>query len=325
VKATLSVLAAALIIVAGLPAFAQTAPPPPPPTDLGSNGGQLNAVLNTDSVNGTVDYTVNFGSNSGQPGAPGQGAGAGGSSGGRGSGPVCTATPITQGVPAGVQIPMIDLVGTQANPPLNSQFTYNGQPLPKLGYIPSSSNEGWSIVVCNGVPNGVVFIGTPGGPGGGAPAAPTPTQLRAVALTASGTIPMPNVTIQHSPNINGVAHLATWFWVTGYDGSPITVTKSALGANLVVKATPTSYSWNFGDGSSTFATTSLGVAWPQTAGDITHTYTQLSTAGFPVSVTFNFSVVYQVNGGPVQPLPPIQRSAGLGFKVGEINTVVVSR
>lgn len=319
----LLIVAVGVLLCGGtVPALAQTVPPPLPAPSGGdlNNPGLLTALLNTDPQNGTVNYTLNFGSASGQPGSSGSGM----TSGRGGSGASCRATPISQGVPSGVSIPTVGVIGAQSNPLPGSQFTYNGQPLPMAGVIPSASNAGWSIVVCNGVPTSAVFIGTPPGPGR-APAAPTPAQLQTVALTTSGTIPMPKVTIQHSPNVNGVVHLATWFWVTGYEGSPLTVTRSAFGANVVVTATPTSYTWDFGDGSAAYSTTSLGVAWPQESGDITHTYTELSSTGFPVQVTFDFNVSYSVNGGPAQALPPITRSASLSFKVGEINTVVVSR
>lgn len=316
------IVAGALVMAPGM-AAAQTAPQPNP---------QSTGSANTD--NGTLNYILQ---QSGQVNLPGASTvstgGSGGSSGGASS---CTTSPmgsLTQSFPPALfpgGIPQY----YQITSPISTSVSGGGEtgipfigPMPTLdanGNLPAGTTE--YQLVCNGATTGIGFAGPglPPAPAGAVPVS-APPNFQVIANQIAGSIPMPGVTINHSPNINGVVHLPTWFWASGYDGSPITVSKSAFGSTVAVKATPTTYTWDFGDGSSTFSTTSLGVPWPQTAGDITHTYNQLSTSGFPVSVTFNFTVSYQVNGGPVQPLPPIQRSAGLGFKVGEINTVVVSR
>jgi hypothetical protein len=133
---------------------------------------------------------------------------------------------------------------------------------------------------------------------------------------------MPSVTVGINPP-NGFAGLEAWFWVTGYTGTPIIVKPPALDHVLVVSATPTSYRWTFGDGSVPYTTISLGQPYPARS-DIHHSYHSLNPA-YPVQVTFNFDVRYQVDGGPWVNLPAIQRTATAIYQVGQVRTYIVAR
>ena len=229
----------------------------------------------------------------------------------------------------------------------------SGVALPPVGTVPAFSTgntpdtyigNSMYVVVCDGVPTGYGFVPAPrtASPAG------TPATIRALAQSAAGSIAMPNVTINASPAVQGLVHMNTWFYAVGYSGGPISATRSALGATIEVDATPTSYTWDFGDGTPAVNTTSLGVAWrpqytpdpstvdcdfagtpvrttnPAIPGSVTHCYTATSH-GFPVSVTFNLAVSYRVSGGPPIALAPIHRSAALTYPVEEINTVVTAR
>ena len=241
------------------------------------------------------------------------------------------------------------------NGSLGSHPTYNGQSLPFAGTIANNlpTNESLLIVECNGVPTGFSFSVAPkGGPAGTTIAAlpPTPAQLRVAAESIAGTIAMPGVSIKANPPVGaGTVHLDTWFYTAGYAGGPIAQTRNALGATIEIDATPTSYVWDFGDGSAPLTTTSLGVPWqasfrpnttqadcnfdgtpiangnPTIAGSVTHCWTQNNSAGVTVSLTFNFAVSYRVNGGAPIALAPITRTATLTYPVQNIDSVITAR
>ena len=117
--------------------------------------------------------------------------------------------------------------------------------------------------------------------------------------------------------------MPAWFWIEGYDGSPIRTSDTLGGTTVEVEITPTNYAWSFGDGA-TMNTVSLGRPYPQ-ASDIGHSYEQssLSAGGaFPVTVEISFSVRYRVNGGAWQPLDPISRSFTAAYPVQQLQSVL---
>jgi hypothetical protein len=355
-------LLAALALVAlafPVPALAQTPPPTPPPPAGSTSGwsnnpitGSFSVSANTDPATGQVNYRVQGTQTTSQGGS--QGSSISTYAGGGGGHSACVGETVAQA----------NITFYASGMTLTPQ--YNGQRLPMVGSVPTNQNAdptaaGYQpltgsnaieyIVVCNGIPTGYgMFVpGAGGGPGATTIAAvPTPAQLKTVAQYAEGTITMPTVAIDTSPLTTGLVHLNTWFWATGYTGGQISRTASVLGVSIEVDATPTSYTWDFGDGSPTLQTSSLGVAWqpgytpnsgtvdcnfdgtpvdtgePVVPAAITHCYTQTST-GFAVTLTFDLAVSFRVNGGAATPLPPIQRTATLTYPVHEINTVVTSR
>jgi hypothetical protein len=335
-------LAAVLVGAVSLPAPAlgQTAPPSPPvpPPDFGPfSPSQLTISAATDQATGHVDYQVDA------KGSTARGASL--ASTGHRSGSCIGETPSEANITF--------YANGMSLVPQN-----NGQLLPLVGSIPSNqtsdpnapgyndltqSNAVEYVVVCNGVPTGygMYVPGTTVGNGG------SPAAIRRVAQSAAGSIAMPNVAIEANPPAQGVTGLNTWFYAQGYSGGPISTTRNALGATIMVIATPTSYEWNFGDGSPVVTSASLGVPWqasytpasgpdcnfdgspiqtgnPVIAGSVTHCYNHTSP-GLTVSVTFNFAVTYSVNGGLPIALAPIQRSATLTYPVEQILSTTVSR
>lgn len=75
------------------------------------------------------------------------------------------------------------------------------------------------------------------------------------------------------------------------DSKVSTNTVTLLGFPVVVEATPMSYTWGFGDGT-TLTTTSPGKAYP--AKEITHKY--MKRGGVNVSVTTNYAARFNVAG-----------------------------
>ncbi len=75
------------------------------------------------------------------------------------------------------------------------------------------------------------------------------------------------------------------------DGGPQVLTTTVLGTAVTITATPTSFTWDFGDGA-TLATTDPGQPWP--AGHLGHTYTRLGT--FDLGLTTTWSATYTLAG-----------------------------
>ncbi len=135
-------------------------------------------------------------------------------------------------------------------------------------------------------------------------------------------VPVPDIVIGVNPT-TGLVAVPSWFWIEGYDGSPIVASDTLDDVTVEVEITPTSYRWSFGDGA-TLETTSLGRSYPQES-DIRHTYEQssLSVGGsFAVTVEITFSARYRVDGGAWQPLDPITRSFTGAYPVQQLQSIL---
>ncbi len=147
--------------------------------------------------------------------------------------------------------------------------------------------------------------------GGGTAAA-----LRSLAERLVRDLPFPDVAVEVSPGERGLTGLESWFWVTGYDGTPLVDTVSGFGTTVAVEARAAGATWNFGDGSETVA--GLGRPYPEQS-DVTHVYERRSGhEGYSLSVGLRFDARYRVDGGPWQELPPVERSAERRYPVDEI-------
>ena len=78
---------------------------------------------------------------------------------------------------------------------------------------------------------------------------------------------------------------------------PVVLPTTVLGQAIQVKATPASYQWTYGDGT-TFTTTNPGARYPALL--TPHTYHQPGT--YTVRLRTTFTGEYSVNGGPWQPI-----------------------
>lgn len=79
---------------------------------------------------------------------------------------------------------------------------------------------------------------------------------------------------------------------------PTRQTVTLLGQQVEIEATPTEYTWDFGDGATT-TTTSPGAAYPDL--DVTHEYAEHGRVGPSVDTTYTGR--YRVNGDAWQPIP----------------------
>jgi hypothetical protein len=80
--------------------------------------------------------------------------------------------------------------------------------------------------------------------------------------------------------------------------TPTTRTVTLLGQRVEIEATPTSYTWDFGDGTST-TTSSPGAAYPDL--DVTHDYADPGRVSPSVATTYQGR--YRINGGGWQQIP----------------------
>jgi hypothetical protein len=153
----------------------------------------------------------------------------------------------------------------------------------------------------------------------GQPLQPGPTvDPFQLALSARDRLPVPQGAIEANPS-RSLVGLPTFFWYSGYDGRPLTRTVSAFGVSAEVEATPTSYRWAFGDGS-TMTSEGLGRAYPARS-PISHTY-QTAYQDVTATCTFAFTVRWRTGGGPWAPLPPLSRTASTTLEVAESQTVI---
>lgn len=175
----------------------------------------------------------------------------------------------------------------------------------------------------------------------------------AVVQQASREVPLPSVTLRANPD-PGLVAVPTWFWVTGYDGSPIRASQTTRASHtecrlvggvaecrtvddsvtVEVELDPTQYAWNFGDDSSTQASfgdrRGLGQAFsnPQSPSPVAHSYRTssapfMSAGGFQVALRLTWSARFRVNDGPWQGLPDVIQRYTARQPVREVQPVVV--
>jgi hypothetical protein len=120
-----------------------------------------------------------------------------------------------------------------------------------------------------GAPQGTVF--TPG-----------------LARQAVATIPLPGLTLHVQPNGETLVNVPTIFWV---DPQPFQTSIDLLGHEIEVEATPESFTWVHGDGT-TQTTDQPGKPYPR--GDITHRYWQ--PADLEARVDTTYSVRFSIDG-----------------------------
>jgi transposase InsO family protein len=153
----------------------------------------------------------------------------------------------------------------------------------------------------------------------GTPQVPGPTvDPFQLALSARDRLPLPTGGIGANP-VRSLVGLPTWFWYQGYDGRPLSKTVSAFGVAVQVQAIPTSYRWDFGDGTR-LTSSSLGRPYPARS-PITHTY-MTARAGVRVRCVFAFALRWRTGGGPWAPLPPLARTATATLEVAESQAVI---
>lgn len=187
-----------------------------------------------------------------------------------------------------------------------------------------------------------------------APVGPVPhIDPWALAISAEHEAPPPPVSLKSNPD-PGVVAIPSWFWVAGYDGAPITHSKTQHASHtecrllagvpncrtvddsvtVNVRLTPTRYTWNFGDGrtgsvQSYTPDKGLGRAYTDatTASPVQWSYEFDSrdfASGFPIKLTITFAGAFQANGGSWQSLPAIEDNWTTGLVMRQVQTLITA-
>jgi hypothetical protein len=186
-----------------------------------------------------------------------------------------------------------------------------------------SFEEQWSnpdlfpfLLWCGDEMRGLVWLDM----SGGEPAPPLDPET--IAMHLRDEIPVPNAEIRINPT-RGLVGVDSWFWIDGYNGSPIQESTNAFGQRVEVEARVTGYEWSFGDGDRLVAET-VGRSYPHRS-QIRHIYERSSAglaSGYQVEVSFSFNVRYRIDGGGWIELPGISRVAATTYPVRESQSVI---
>lgn len=144
-----------------------------------------------------------------------------------------------------------------------------------------------------------------------------------VAQSLLGIVPLPPISVGANPGV-GLVAMPSWFWVDGYDGSPLYGSETLGLVTVEVEIAPERYVWHFGDGASE-ETDSLGRPYPEVS-DIQHMYEQSSAADgkFEVRLDLTFRARYRVDGGPWLPLESMVRSFAHDYPVQQLQSVLTA-
>jgi len=183
------------------------------------------------------------------------------------------------------------------------------------------------VPVDGGTPPDIVVNVLPSDPG-------TPSL---VAEDLFGIVPLPPISLRANPG-TGLVAMPTWFWIDGYDGSPLYGSETLGNTTVEVEITPQRYDWHFGDGGF-LSTGSLGRPYPEES-DVQHTYEQSSlVAGgqFEVQLEITFGGQFRViteeddgegnivvTVGDWEPLDPMVRSFVAPYAVQQLQSVLTA-
>ncbi|MFZ5870526.1 MAG: PKD domain-containing protein, partial [Actinomycetota bacterium] len=124
----------------------------------------------------------------------------------------------------------------------------------------------------------------------------SPQEIPAFTLADFQRLPLPAGTPNVQPD-NGytLVGVPTNVYATA---EPVTLDTTLLGFPVQVRATPSRYAWDFGDGNGHGPTSEPGAPYP--ALTITHTYERADR--YPITLTTYYTGEYSVAGGPWLPI-----------------------
>jgi hypothetical protein len=135
------------------------------------------------------------------------------------------------------------------------------------------------------------------------PAAPAPQVTAGVVQTALRRIGLPSLEARTQPEDKTLVNFATIFYT---NPRSFTRTLTLLGRRVQIHATPGSFRWHYGDGS-TASTSTPGAPYPRT--DVTHEYADAHTT-VETSVDVTYTARFRVGNGPWQTIPGAVTIAG---------------
>jgi hypothetical protein len=122
---------------------------------------------------------------------------------------------------------------------------------------------------------------------------PRPTVTPGLVLNEIRRIGLPTLAAKTQPEGKTLVNFATIFYT---EANPFATKVTLLGQNVDIEATPSQYTWHYGDGSSSI-TTSPGSPYPSK--DITYSYSDAHITVRP-RVDVTYTARFRVNGGAWQ-------------------------
>ncbi|HYO39410.1 MAG TPA: hypothetical protein VER39_07125 [Nocardioidaceae bacterium] len=138
---------------------------------------------------------------------------------------------------------------------------------------------------------------------GAAPPPAVPQVTPGMVLTAMQRVGLPSLHVHTQPEDKTLVNFDTIFYA---DPTAVTRDLTLLGQSVRIEATPRSFTWHYGDGTSA-TTTEPGAPYP--AKDVVHRYTDAHVT-VRTSVDVTYSGRFQVAGGPWQAIPGTVTIAG---------------
>jgi hypothetical protein len=195
---------------------------------------------------------------------------------------------------------------------------------------PAGQSGAYYVVTCapqnSRTGGGIVWL--PSGTAGAAPTLPTPALLAEEAIKE---LTFPSLSINASPSTDGdqLVGLPTWLWLEQGGWHPLTATAAVPGESVTATATPTSVTWNLGDGSTIVC---QGPGTPYASADSPdessptcgHTYVT-SSAGqpqdaFTVRATVSWSVAW-AGGGQAGTVPALNDTTTSALRVADVESL----
>jgi hypothetical protein len=195
---------------------------------------------------------------------------------------------------------------------------------------PPGEIGGFYLVTCTwdttGTGGAIVWLTTGAAPGPATPPAPATLAQRAVKQ-----LTLPGFAIDASPSTaaDQLVGLPTWLWLAGADWQATTATAAVPGESVTATATPTTVTWDLGDGTTLVC---HGPGTPYTASDrpdqasptCGHTFAS-SSAGqpndaFTVTATIAWSVTW-AGGGKTGTVPNLESTATTTMRVAAIESL----
>ncbi len=162
----------------------------------------------------------------------------------------------------------------------------------------------------------------------GSPAAPPVTVVvdpATVAQSLRNEVPVVMPRPHTSPPEGGfqLTGLETWYWLDAEAWEPVSVRAEVPGVWVEVTATPTTATWEPGDGSATVVCTGPSRPHPGTTGATTgcgHTY--IDTGRYTITASVRFAVTWEASTGEGGDLDPITLSRQLPIEVEQRQVVI---